>query len=825
MTDTAYIIVNGYRIDVQASAYEQSLLTWLRTQGNMLSVRDTCTHSCSACLVEVDGVLTPSCSTKVKEILGKHVCTVEGLPQKIKDILVHALLYNISLPCGYCATGLMMKIYHLLQQNTHLTREEIQQHLGLHTCTCMGVTGVLDAVVMAQNLLNTEETLQDMPHIQYGGFPSNAPRFTGEALLTGARPFVSELFPPEKTLHAVFIWAPEPYGTIEAIDIEHAIRINGVETIILKEHSPFHAVMMPDESYIPFLLGVGDTIQSHSDILGIIVAQTTTIAQKALQHVTIRINSAAKEGHIPDIHTALQDHFDSNVTTYTLQHGTPFNSVVEQAQLVAGKAWIQHTQTEELLETPCTIATIEQDQIYMYTNVIDILWLRDSVCSLFSVPQHMVHCIRSEASHPFGCREDYLLAFATALCSYHTHSAVSMQYTKEEVLQHRSQLPEIYHDYTLALSENGNLIGAHLSLCINIGTGMLYKEQYVESIARNITGALHIPSLSLYISLITTHTTPRKYARSYGLEYSTALINALLDELSRYSKYNRYIIRAKNLLQIGHYTALGEYITNEHAANAMLEQAKQYYDAKPSAQITIAGFDSGLTTTNAMCAVIADVLHDESIIIYHPFPEYGIGLTTLIAQTALTVLGEEYTSKISIRSSTDYMSHKQTIPHNNNAMLFLTFYATLDAIQQVYTAKQSSEIAAQYVDTRYVGFSQITSHPQHTVQKIVTRVATFGFLTQVAQYDNDAYKAVATVCDIGSPFNERLFRDHIEGSLCNTIQQHAHTLYSYTHLPDSTIIHYILPSEQETLYTMRASDTLIRLGVQNKAILQNSNTV
>ena len=94
MTDTAYIIVNGYRIDVQESDYDQSLLTWLRTKGNMLSVRDTCTHSCSSCLVEVDGVLTSSCSTAVREILGKNVCTVEGLPQKIKDILVHALLYN-----------------------------------------------------------------------------------------------------------------------------------------------------------------------------------------------------------------------------------------------------------------------------------------------------------------------------------------------------------------------------------------------------------------------------------------------------------------------------------------------------------------------------------------------------------------------------------------------------------------------------------------------------------------------------------------------------------------------------------------------------------
>src|SRR3982751_934594 len=131
------LLINGKTYDVEVDA-DADLLSVLRYELDLTGSKYGCGEgACGACTVLIDGKPTRSCTTPVTEALGKPVTTIEGLE---KDGRLHkvqqAFLETDPFQCSYCASGMVMSAFALLQTKPKPTEDEIVAAMNGNICRC-----------------------------------------------------------------------------------------------------------------------------------------------------------------------------------------------------------------------------------------------------------------------------------------------------------------------------------------------------------------------------------------------------------------------------------------------------------------------------------------------------------------------------------------------------------------------------------------------------------------------------------------------------------------------------------------------------------------
>lgn len=123
-----------YAVDV---APDTPLLWVLRDELKLTGTKFSCgVGVCGACTVHVDGAATRSCVTRLDEVEGKAITTIEGLSPDGNHPLQKAWLDGEVSQCGYCQPGQIMTAAALLLKNPHPTDEEIDAAMGINLCRC-----------------------------------------------------------------------------------------------------------------------------------------------------------------------------------------------------------------------------------------------------------------------------------------------------------------------------------------------------------------------------------------------------------------------------------------------------------------------------------------------------------------------------------------------------------------------------------------------------------------------------------------------------------------------------------------------------------------
>ncbi len=120
------------------SAPETPLLGVLRDALGLTGARFGCGQGeCGACVVLVDGAPTPACTTKIEDVVGKAIVTIEGLANGDElHPVQRAFLEEGALQCGYCTSGMILAAAALLERNRSPSEDQIRQALAPHLCRC-----------------------------------------------------------------------------------------------------------------------------------------------------------------------------------------------------------------------------------------------------------------------------------------------------------------------------------------------------------------------------------------------------------------------------------------------------------------------------------------------------------------------------------------------------------------------------------------------------------------------------------------------------------------------------------------------------------------
>ena len=126
------------------------LLWVIREELKLTGTKFGCgTGLCGACMVHIDDKRAFSCQTRISEVAGKAVTTIEGLSESSSHPLQKAWLAERVPQCGYCQSGQIMQAAELLTRNKNPSRAEIVEHMDGNICRCGTYLKIISAIQRA----------------------------------------------------------------------------------------------------------------------------------------------------------------------------------------------------------------------------------------------------------------------------------------------------------------------------------------------------------------------------------------------------------------------------------------------------------------------------------------------------------------------------------------------------------------------------------------------------------------------------------------------------------------------------------------------------
>lgn len=223
--------VNGVQQQVLASP-EMVLIDLLRNDLHLTGTKQSCDRKgqCGACTVIVNGKATLSCITKVVDLEGAEVISVEGLGTPENPHLIQeAYVLTGAIQCGFCTPGLIMATKALLDKTSDPDVATIKKALARNLCRCTGYKKIIEAVQLAGRFIR-KETTPDEVRSQIGTNPIGESHVRPSAMVKacGLAQFNDDVPLPADALEIAVVRSTQPHGLIKSIDISQAEKMPGV---------------------------------------------------------------------------------------------------------------------------------------------------------------------------------------------------------------------------------------------------------------------------------------------------------------------------------------------------------------------------------------------------------------------------------------------------------------------------------------------------------------------------------------------------------------------------------------------------------------------
>jgi carbon-monoxide dehydrogenase small subunit len=143
------ITVNGVRHSFDDNRGDEKLIDFIREELGLHGTKNGCgIGACGACSVLIDGKVKRSCVTKLKQVDGKNVLTIEGLESSDGTLhpIQQAFIDAGAVQCGFCTPGMIMSTVALLDNSPDPSDDEIAKAFRGNLCRCTGYTQIFQAV-------------------------------------------------------------------------------------------------------------------------------------------------------------------------------------------------------------------------------------------------------------------------------------------------------------------------------------------------------------------------------------------------------------------------------------------------------------------------------------------------------------------------------------------------------------------------------------------------------------------------------------------------------------------------------------------------------
>jgi xanthine dehydrogenase molybdenum-binding subunit len=777
--------LNGHTTTV---SYEEEMhfLEVLRECCGVTSVKDGCAPQgvCGCCTILFNGKPALACQLDPAKADGSEVVTLEGLPERQRQLLAGAFVREGAVQCGFCTPGIAIRAAHLINKELNGDRSRVERGLAGHLCRCTGYNRIVDAIQTAgESWTEGDETCDGQPRRPhffgegYGlerssevtrddGIGASTARYCGRDQTLGAKNFVADMT-KEGMLHGSLVLSDHPRARVLSIDTSKASLLSGVERILTAEDVPGicnHGLIVPDW---PLLVVAGETTRYIGDVLAMVVADSQHHARMAAEEVEVTYEvldpvaspEAALAADAPPIHPG------GNLLEVCAFSRGDVHAALADAAFVVEETFTTQRVEHAFLEPEASLASPTGDgSLKVWSQGQGVHDDQKQIAAILGIDRHQIEVELVSNGGAFGGKEDLSVQGHAALAAWLLQRPVRVGLTREQSMRiHPKRHPITLH-YTVGADAEGRLTAVRADIVGDTGAYASVGTKVLERAAGHSCGPYRVPNVDVEARTVYTNNPPCGAMRGFGANQAAFAIEGVLDILAEKTGIDGYDIRERNILDPGDRFATGQLMTSSCGIRQTLEAVRDVYKKSPTAGIACGIKNTGIGNgMEDIGRVAIDVLGDGRLDVLTGYTEMGQGLHTILRQVVCQETGlPPEIMTVGTNSGADIECGMTTA---SRATALCTAAGQIAARQLAGALADSS--LEELVGRRFHGefICDFTTAPDQNVEEPVTHMA-FGYATQVVILAEDGtIEKVVAAHDVGRAINPQLCAGQIEGGV------------------------------------------------------------
>lgn len=773
------------------AAYDDgmTLLEVLREVLGVTTLKDGCAPQgvCGCCTVLVDGRPALACLKSPAEVEGAAVTTLAGLPERRRQLLAAAFVREGAVQCGYCTPGIAMRAHSLIERGRAVDPAAVTRALRGHLCRCTGYLRVVDAIVAAGEAVAADAEIapgrsrrqpvfvtpggpDHAPGRHERGVGAAAPRWRGEDLVLGEKPYVNDLSAPGM-LHAALVLSPEPRAVVRRIDPAPALALEGVVRVLTAADVPGDRVVGLIVRDWPVLVAAGETTRSVGDVLAVVVADSAFHARRGAAAVRLELEplppvtspAAALAPGAPALHPG-----GNLLEACAFRRGDGDAALASSAHVVDEVFTTQRIEHAFLEPEACLAKPTADGGVHVFSQGQGVHDDQRQIAAVLGLERARVTVELVSNGGAFGGKEDLSVQAQAALAAHLLGRPVKLALTREQsLLMHPKRHPLEMH-YTVGCDADGRLTAARVRIVGDTGAYASVGAKVLERAAGHCCGPYLVPAVDVEARTVYTNNPPCGAMRGFGVNQTAFAIEGVLDRLAERVGIDRFEIRHRNALRPGDRFATGQVMDETCGVVATLEAVRDAFRANPAAGLACGVKNTGIG--NGLADIGRVRLRPTAggrLEVLTGFTEMGQGLFTILAQVVAHESGVEPSlmdvgarSELAVECGMTTASRATALATEAARRAAADLASALDAAggPAALAGLAGRDFLGEYV-------CDFTVPPGTGVDNPVTHL-TFGWATQLVELDGAGKVArVVAAHDVGRAINPLGCAQQIEGGV------------------------------------------------------------
>jgi xanthine dehydrogenase molybdenum-binding subunit len=649
------------------------LLEVLREECGITSAKNGCAPegACGCCMVMIDGRPALSCLRKPEQMDGHEIVTLEGLPEKTRQVIADAFVLEGGVQCGFCTPGIVVRAASLIQHGKSDDRDAVAKALDGHICRCTGYGRILDAIQTAGEALRDGGQLPSQPRRhnffgedfglrrkpEYGDgngdcVGASLARQDGQQQTLGEKPFVDDMRVPDM-LHGAMVATRHPRARVVKIRTEAAAAMPGVVRIFTAADVPGQrgiGITIPD---MPIFVAEGETTCCMSDFLAIVVADTQFHARQAAAKVEVEYEVLEP---ITDPFKALEpgaEQVHSSETLYPapnqLQPITAFargdvDAALKDAAHVIEATFATQAVDPAFLEPESCLVIPKGTGVIVHTESQGSIHDQQQLARVLNLELSDVDIVLAASGGAFGAKEELSIQAQTAVAAHLLGRPVKTTLTREQSTQHHVKRHPMTIKLTVAADAEGNLLAVRSRIVADAGGYHTTSAKCALRAACHSCGPYRVPNVDVESKAVYTNNPNSGAMRGFGSNQAQFAMEGAMDILAGKVGVDGWDIRMRNILNPGDKFSTGQVMRDSVAGmRASLEAVKNLYKTAKyrgiGCGIKSTGLGNGTTEGGYITIRVLDGDKGPSLEILNGYTEMGQGIFTATMQAVCEETG------------------------------------------------------------------------------------------------------------------------------------------------------------------------------------------
>ena len=371
----------------------------------------------------------------------------------------------------------------------------------------------------------------------------STPHESALAQVAGAATYIDDMPELRGTVHAAPIVSTHAHGRLLSIDSTAARAMPGVVDIIVAADIPGDPVLAAFAGDEPIF--ATDTVQFVGNVVGIVLARTTTQARHAARKVVLNIEP------LPAILTTAQAMAERSFVLPPVQvrRGDAQKALAQARHTLHGTLEVGGQEHFYLEGQIAYVVPLEQNQWQVYSSTQHPGEVQHWVAHALGLEQHAVCVTCRRMGGGFGGKETQAghLAVWAAIAAHKVRAPVKLRLDRDDDFMITGKRHPFNYEYSAGFDDDGRLTALQVTMAVNCGFSADLSGPVADRAIFHTDNAYYLSDVDITSYRCKTHTQSHTAFRGFGGPQGVILIETIMGDIARHLQRDPLDVRLRNL--------------------------------------------------------------------------------------------------------------------------------------------------------------------------------------------------------------------------------------------------------------------------------------